>query len=62
MKMAEGFSAWCLVIWRDRLYHAKVEHAGGGKFKVKEERAGQSILRNMVLDASNIISWDLAPR
>lgn len=61
MKIADGLSAWCLLLWKERLFHAKVEYAGRGKFRVKEEHAGQSILKGMTVDASNIISWNLAP-
>jgi hypothetical protein len=61
MKLAAGLSSWYLIAWNNRLLHAKLERAGRGRFRVKEELPGQSVLKGMMIDASNIISCNLAP-
>lgn len=61
MKIAGGLSSWYLIAWNNRLLHAKLEHTGRGRFRVKEELQGQSNLKGMMIDASNIISCNLAP-
>jgi hypothetical protein len=60
-KIKSALSSWCLVAWNNKLLHAKLEYAGRGRFRVREERPDQSILKGMMIDASNIISCNLAP-
>ena len=62
MRMTPELSAWTLISWQERLIHAKLEYMGRGKFKVTEgDEERKDIVKGLVVDSSNIVSWGLAP-
>jgi hypothetical protein len=62
MKSTPGLSAWTLISWQERLVHVKLEYTGRGKFKVTEgDEERKNIVRGLVVDSSNIVSWGLSP-
>jgi hypothetical protein len=62
MKRTPELSAWTLISWRERLVRAKLEYMGGGKFKVTEgDEERKDVVKGLVVDSSNIVSWGLAP-